>query len=181
MKGVGINKDGTQRVKGSDIINFVPRINVSTGKKITYTRFCCDIQLQKDDINWIRLIVGGDRLKFDRKSSTKTVVQIHLNSTISIKNTKYAAADMGNFYINSKLELSNYMRIHLSLIPQEIIDEYDVMKYIEADGCVYAEITGIMYGLSQSGHIANQDLQKHLAKYRHYPTKRTPRLWKLQT
>ena len=38
------------------------------------------------------------------------------------------------------------MRIHLSLIPQEIIDEYDVMKYVEADGYAYVEITGAMYG-----------------------------------
>ena len=36
-------------------------------------------------------------------------------------------------------------------------------------------------GLLQSGHIANQDLQNHLAKYEYYPTKRTPRLWKHQT
>ena len=65
------------------------------------------------------------------------------------------------------------MRIHLSLIPQEIIDEYDVMKYVEADGYVYVEITGAMYVLSQRERIANQDLRKHLAKYRYYPTKRT--------
>ena len=56
------------------------------------------------------------------------------------------------------------MRIHLSLIPQETIDDYDVMQYVEADGYVYVEITGAMYGLAASGYIANQDLQKHLAK-----------------
>ena len=63
------------------------------------------------------------------------------------------------------------MKIHLSLIPQEIIDEYNVMEYLDADGYVYVEITGAMYGLSASGYIANQDLQKHLAKYDYYPTK----------
>ena len=73
------------------------------------------------------------------------------------------------------------MRIHLSQIPQKIIDEYDVMKYVEADGYVYVEITVAMYGLSASGYIANQDLRKHLAKYDYYPTKRTPGLWKHQT
>ena len=73
------------------------------------------------------------------------------------------------------------MRIHLSLIPQEIIDEYDVMKYVEADGYIYVEITGAMYILSQSGRTANVYLRKHLAIYNHYPTKRTPGLWKHQT
>ena len=73
------------------------------------------------------------------------------------------------------------MRIYLSLIPQEIIDKYDVMQYVEADGYVYVEITGAMYRLSQSGCIANVDFQKHLTKYDYYPTKRTPGLWKHRT
>ena len=73
------------------------------------------------------------------------------------------------------------MRIHLNLIPKEIIDEYDVIKYVGTDGYVYVEITRAMYGLLQSGHIANQDLQKHLSKYGYYPTKRTLGLWKHQT
>ena len=51
------------------------------------------------------------------------------------------------------------MRIHLSLISQEIIDEYDVMQYVEADGYIYVEITGTMYGLSANGRITNVDLQ----------------------
>ena len=106
------------------------------------------------------------------------MIKIHINSTISTKDAKYAAADMGNFYTNSKLELSEYMRIHLSLIPKEIIDEYDVMQYVEADGYIYVEVTGAIYGLSQSGRIANVDLQKHLAEYDYYQTKQTPGLWK---
>ena len=70
------------------------------------------------------------------------------------------------------------MRIHLSQIPQEIIDGYDVIKYLEADGYLYVEVTGAMYRLSASGYIANKNLQKHLAKYNYCPTKRTPGLWK---
>ena len=62
-KGVGRNVDGTQLVKGSDTINFIRRIHVPIGKKITYARFCCDVRLQKDDINRTRLTVGGDRLE----------------------------------------------------------------------------------------------------------------------
>ena len=135
-------------------------MHIPIGKKITYARFCCDVRLlQKDDINRTRLTVGGDRLEYDGKTSTKTAgletIKIHLNSTILTKDAKYAAANIGNFYTNSKLKSSEYMRIYLSLIPQEIIDEYNVMKYVEIDGYVYVEISGAMYGLSVSGYIAN--------------------------
>ena len=34
-----------------------------------------------------------------------------------------------------------------------------------------------MYGLSQSGYIANQDIIKQLKPHGYYPLKRTPRLW----
>ena len=50
------------------------------------------------------------------------------------------------------------------------------MKYVEIDGYVYVEIIGTIYVLSQSGRIAKQDLQKHLAKYGYYPTKIIPGL-----
>ena len=43
LKGIGRNKDGTQRVKGSDTIHFIRRKDVPNNKKITYARFCCDI------------------------------------------------------------------------------------------------------------------------------------------
>ena len=58
------------------------------------------------------------------------------------------AANIGNFYTNSKLDSPEYMRIHLSLIPQENIEEYEAMKFVDIDGHVYVEITGVMYGLA---------------------------------
>ena len=88
---------------------------------------------------------GWQWLEIDSKLMGKQVLEQPVlkqskytpNSTISTKDVKYATADIGNFYTNSKLESSEYMKIHLSLIPQEIIDEYDVMQYIETDAYVY--------------------------------------------
>ena len=176
LKGVGRNEDSTQRVKWSDIINFIRRMHVLI-EKMTYARFCCDVQLQKDNIDCTRLTVGGDRLKYNGKTSTETAgletIKMHINSTISTKDAKYATADIGNFYTSSKLKSLEYMRIYLSLFPQEIIDEYDVIKYFKTDVYVYVyvEITGAIYRLSQSGCIANQDLRKTLEIYGYYPKK----------
>lgn len=97
-------------------------MNLPVRKKITYARFCCDVRLQKVDINQTRLTVGGDRLKYDGNTSTETeeleTIHIHLNSTISTKDAKYVVADIGNLYTQSKLKTSEYMIIHLSLIPK---------------------------------------------------------------
>ena len=45
---------------------------IPIGKKITYAQFCCDVQLQIDDINQTRLTVGGDQLEYNKQTSTET-------------------------------------------------------------------------------------------------------------
>jgi predicted heme/steroid binding protein len=45
------------------------------------------------------------------------------------------------------------MRIHIDLIPEEIRKEYSTYEFMEENGYVYMEVTGAIYGLSQSGLI----------------------------
>ena len=86
LKGGGKNEDGTQREKGSDTFHFIRRMYVPIGKKLTYARFCCDVRLQKDDINRTKLTVGGDRLEYNGKTSAEAAgletIKIRINSTI---------------------------------------------------------------------------------------------------
>jgi hypothetical protein len=80
-------------------------------------------------------------------------------------------------YLNTKLLSPEYMRIHIDLIPEEIREEYNTDEFMDENGYVYMEVTGAIYGLSQSGYLANQDLIKNLAKHGYSPVKRTPGLW----
>ena len=68
------------------------------------------------------------------------------------------------------------MKVHISDIPQEIIDEYSVIIYANEDGFVYVEIMGAMYGLKQSGKIANDDLIEYLKEFGYYLFRKTPGL-----
>jgi hypothetical protein len=107
--------------------------------------------------------------------------KILLNSVVSTPGARFACFDIGNMYLNTKLPSPENMKIHKSLIPQEVIDEYDMEKYFDADGYAYVEITGAIYGLAQSGYLANQDLIKNLAPCGYYPSKRTQGLWHHKT
>jgi hypothetical protein len=40
-------------------------------------------------------------------------------------------------YLNTKLLSPEYMRIHISLIPDEIKDEYNVDDFVDEDGYMY--------------------------------------------
>jgi hypothetical protein len=84
------------------------------------------------------------------------------------------AIDILNFYIHNDLKEYQHMRFHISMIPQEIINEYNLQDIVDSDGWCYAEIRKAMYGLKESGFIANQELKIVLAKAGYVPTKFTP-------
>jgi hypothetical protein len=72
------------------------------------------------------------------------------------------------------------MVINLSSLPQEKIDKYDLIKLAQ-DGKVYIEIQKGMYGLPQAGILANELLQRNLAKDGYRPTPYAHGLWKHNT
>ena len=86
-------------------------------------------------------------------------------------------ADVKNFYLNTPMERPEYMRIHISLIPPEIVEQYRLMNLVHND-YVYIEINKGMYGLPQAGLLANKLLACRLARYGYFQAQHTPGLWK---
>jgi hypothetical protein len=68
------------------------------------------------------------------------------------------------------------MVINLASLPQETIEKYDLNELAQ-DGKVYIEIQKGMYGLPQAGILANELLQRNLAKDGYRPTTHTHGLW----
>jgi hypothetical protein len=129
------------------------------------------------------MTVGGDRLDYDGNTSTDVsnlnTIKIHWNSVLSTPKAKYMIMDISNMYLNTKLPSPEFMRLHLNLIPQEIIDKYQPSP--DNQGYCYFKITRAIYGLKQAGALANADLIKHLAKHDYIPMDRTPGLFKHKT
>ena len=70
-----------------------------------------------------------------------------------------------------------YMKILLSLIPEDIIEKYNLNE-LAYNGYVYIEIRKGMHGLPQAGILAHKELQQHLEPFGYTPCKVTPGLWK---
>jgi hypothetical protein len=88
--------------------------------------------------------------------------------------------DLKNFYLGTPMEEYEYMRLHISDIPDEIIQEYNLHELTHNDW-VYIEVRGGMYDLPHSGKLANDLLKERLAKHGYAPTPTTPGLWKHKT
>ena len=172
------------RVKGTNTVVFIPIRNVPQGRKPTYGRIVVSIRPQKEEVERTRLTVGGNLIDYPGEVRTETAdlttTKLLLNSVVSTPDAKFMGIDVKNFYFNTPLDRYEYMRLPLDLIPQEIIDAYDLMPLVH-QGFVYMEIQKGMYGLPQAGILANKLLAKRLAPFQYFPCPHTPGLWKHKT
>ena len=99
------------------------------------------------------------------------------NSVLSTENAKFFAVDIANFYLGTPLHRPEYMRLAMKVLPQEIIEQYN-LKEKETDGWVYVKITRGMYGLPHTGLLANKQLKRRLGAAGYYECQYTPGMWR---
>ena len=73
-----------------------------------------------------------------------------------------------------------YALLTVSMIPEYFMIKYNLYPLVQ-NGCIYIDIRKGMYGLPQSGFIAQDCLQKHLAKYNYLPAPITAGLLRSKT
>jgi hypothetical protein len=152
--GVGKARPLNERITGTGTMFPISKANIPKDRKVTYANFVCGIRPQKAETHRVRLTAGGDRLDYPGDPSSPAVstldAKIHINSTISDahKGARYMTLDIKNFYLGTPMSYYQYIRVHLSLIPLEIIQEYNL--HAEQDGYVYFEIRKGIYGLKEA-------------------------------
>ena len=79
------------------------------------------------------------------------------------------------------MERYEYLKLKLCDIPEEIINEYNLLDIATLDKSVYVEVRKGMYGLPQAGLIANELLEKRLNKEGYFQSTLVPGLWTHKT
>ena len=74
------------------------------------------------------------------------------------------------------MDRSEYVRIKLSDISPEFIEEYNLTQSVQ-NGYIYFDILRSFYGLLQSGRLANDLLRTRLEKSGYYEAATTSGLW----
>ena len=119
---------------------------------------------EKKEQNRTRFTVGGDRINYPGEVATPTadmlVAKLLFNSVVSTKGAKFMTIDISNFYLMTPLKRPEFIRMKMSDIPEEIIAEYKLKDIVTADGSIYIQANRGMYGLPQSGLLANELLEK---------------------
>ena len=180
---IGRLSQGIRDIAGTNTIEFIRKADIPKDRRrdITYGRIVVAYRPQKTEPNRSRLTVGGDRINYPFEVSTPTAdlptIKMLWNSVLSTPKAKFITLDVANFYLGTPMERPEYMRLPIKIIPQEIIDKYDLEKKVE-DGWVYVKILKGMYGLPQAGLLANNLLSKRLVAAGYYQCQFTPGLWR---
>ena len=118
----------------------------------------------------VRGTYGGDRPTYVGPTASQTadldVVKALWLSTLADRRedqrTFFATIDLVDFYLGSNLPTKGYVKIDVKLISPEIIDRYNLHKFIDK-GFIYFVVDKCMYGHPAAGLISNKRLVGLLA------------------
>jgi hypothetical protein len=129
--------------------------------------------------------MGGNLINYPDDLGTPTanllLIKILFNSVISMPRARFATADISNFYLMTPLKCPEYVKVKLSDIPEEVIQEYKLPEKVTPDGFVYMMVVRGMYGLPQAGSLGHDLLEERLNKEGYFQSKIVSGLWKNKT
>ena len=135
---------GIREVKGTNTVMFIQKSKFPKDKKLTYGKIVCEMKPEKEEKERTRLIVGGNLLDFtgniSATTASVTTSKCIFNSFLSTPGARCLLADIKHFYLNKILPDSEFMRIPLKIIPQEIIGTYDLKALVDNKGWIYMRI-----------------------------------------
>jgi hypothetical protein len=178
------NGVGGRTKNPTNTIKFIRKDEVPRDRRkdVTYGSFVCNIRPEKKEKERTRFVVGGDRINYPGEVATPTadmlVAKLLFNSVVSTKDAMFMTLDISNFYLMTPLKRPEYIRINIKDIPDEIVLEYKLKDIAMPNGSVHIVANRGMYGLPQSGLLANELLEKRLNKRGYHQSKLVPGLWK---
>ena len=110
----------------------------------------CEVKPHKEAPNRTRITVAGSQTCYPGDVGIPTgsldLFKIIINSVLLRRNARFFSIDLKNFYLQTPIERSKYVRIKFSDIPQEFIEEYDLTEAAQ-NGWICFEILCGCYGL----------------------------------
>jgi len=101
----------------------------------------------------IRGTIGGDRINYTGSTKANTaalpVVKMLLQSVVS-EDAEFMTVDIKDFYLNTSLPRSEWMRIPLKFLSPAVIEKYHLQPFIH-NGAILFEVVKSLYGLPHAG------------------------------
>ena len=146
-------------IQSTDTIEFISYDEVPTDKKVTYCTFTCDHHPLKSEPWRIRLVVGGDKLKYAYDTGTPATNLVEtkkiLNSIIlnAHKGDRFMSFDLKDMFLKTPMKQSEYMKRKMKYFLSDIINKYNLNNIVHNE-YIYIKIKRGVYGLKQAAILA---------------------------
>jgi hypothetical protein len=168
-------------IKGTDTCFFICKHQIPRQKQQRTVGSVATIVPKRTNRIALNSPSTGDWITYDGNKNTPiatlVTAKVLINSTNSAPKAKFYGMDLANFYLMTPMKEYEYMQLRLELIPDEIICQYNLKDLANEQGWVYIKIWQGMYGLPQTGILANKLLEQHLNAKGYYHCQHTPSLW----
>lgn len=136
----------TCSIKGNKVIEFIHKFAVPSNKKVTHANMVCNFRPLKSEPYMVWLTVGGNRLYYDMDAASPEAslleTKILVNSVISqsSKGCRFMTFNIKDFFLQTDMQESEYMHIHLKYIFDNMKQAYNLNDKIHSDGYIYCRI-----------------------------------------
>ena len=174
-------------VRSTDTIEFIFKYEVPKDSDVTYATYVLDYRPLKTEPYRVRITVGGNRLNYveDAGSPAANLLEtkVLINSTISDANKggKFMTADIKDYFLATSMKKTEYMKVKLKHIPEDIRIKYNLYDKVTSNEYVYIKIKKGMYGLKQAAILAYKNLQDNIKPFGYAPVLGTVRVWQHET
>ena len=121
---------------------------------------------------------GGDRTNYNGDRyywvANMSAIKILLNSIVSTPHASLITIDIKDFYLMTELDRPEYIKVHISRIPGNIIKKHNLTTFKNDQNFVYFQAIKTIWGLPQAGRISQQGLMKQLATHGYVECAHTP-------
>ena len=111
---------------GTDTIEFVFHKNKPKDRRATYVRAICNMTHRTRLTAGVNLIYYPGEVR--TPTSDLTIMKLHVNSAISDIKLRYMCMYVKYFYLKNQIERAKYIMIHISMIPQEFVENIILQK-----------------------------------------------------
>ena len=109
--------------------------NILQDQAISYASMVCDYFPLKQEAHCCQLVVGGNKLPYasDSVAPAANLIESKIlsNSIVSTMGAKFMTIDISNFFLSSRMQHPEYMKIHQDDIPQDILDKYKAHLFMD--------------------------------------------------
>jgi hypothetical protein len=128
---------------GMDTMHFIKHTALPHDRKPTYICIGIAEKPHKTEKECVCFTVGGNLINYPSSLSTPTAdlttAKILFNNVVSTPNATFMTTDIKDFYLNTPMSRYEYMRIPVAIIPELIMQHYDLQKLVH-NGSVIVEI-----------------------------------------